>query len=442
MSARKGWSTRKVRDVIVHHASGPSPTCEERNIASDDEWGILKTTAVTWDGWDATAHKVPPKSYWGNRSIEVRPGDALITKAGPRNRCGVTVYVPETPPRLMVSGKMILLRPDANQTTAPYLATALATSGVQRFIDARTTGLADAQLNFTNQLLLDTEIPFAPPDEQRRIAEIRLSVDAAVLQTKALIRKMQLVKAGLMQDLLSRGIADDGRLRPVQEEAPELYQEWGSGHIPAGWTLERLGDLTPDANPICYGIVQPGEHVPDGVPVVAIYNLNSDFTATHRSSARIEQSYVRSRIRAGDVLLSIKGTIGRVDVVPAGSDGNISRDVARIRPRSGLQPAYLRYALESEPMQRFLERISVGTTRAELSIGRLKDVLVPIPPESEQVAIAEVLRHADIGLTTEREKLSKLGMLKSGLMTDLFPASGTPDRRVVRAPLRRTAANV
>ena len=66
-----GWTREAVRDLIVHHASGPSPTCDERNIASSEEWGLLKTTAVTWSGWDATAHKVPPRQFWGNSRLEV-----------------------------------------------------------------------------------------------------------------------------------------------------------------------------------------------------------------------------------------------------------------------------------------------------------------------------------------------------------------------------------
>jgi type I restriction enzyme S subunit len=73
MSDPRGWTRYKVRDLILHHASGPSPTCDERNIA-DDEWGLLKTTAVTWDGWDPTAHKVPPPHFWGNRFDENERG--------------------------------------------------------------------------------------------------------------------------------------------------------------------------------------------------------------------------------------------------------------------------------------------------------------------------------------------------------------------------------
>jgi type I restriction enzyme S subunit len=258
------------------------------------------------------------------------------------------------------------------------------------------------------------------PGEQERIGEIIGTVDEAIQQTEALIAKTQQIKAGLMHDLFTRGVSSDGQLRPPREEAPHLYRKWAPEYVPSSWDRETLGELTPDTAPICYGIVQPGEHKPDGVPVVAIYNLNVDFTTTLRSSREIESAYVRSRIRGGDVLLSIKGSIGRVDVAPDGFVGNISRDVARIRPRPGIHPDFLRYALECEYLQTGLFRISVGTTRAELSIGRLKQVPVYLPPESEQVAIASRLAAVDESLKAERHVLGKLGQQKRGLMADLL----------------------
>jgi type I restriction enzyme, S subunit len=106
------WRATTVGGVVSRCYSGPSPTCEERNIQSNEEWGLLKTTAITWSGWNQFAHKVPPRLYWNNEAIEVHPGDVLITKAGPRHRVGVVVDVPATLPRLMVSGKMIGLTPD------------------------------------------------------------------------------------------------------------------------------------------------------------------------------------------------------------------------------------------------------------------------------------------------------------------------------------------
>jgi type I restriction enzyme, S subunit len=149
-----GWDALKVSQVATRHFSGPSPTCDERNIASDDEWGLLKTTAITWAGWNAAAHKVPPRVYWGNETIEVRSGDVLVTKAGPRHKVGVVAYVTDTPPHLMVSGKMVGLSPNPRLVLPQVLAGALSMGSSQKYLDERTTGMAESQVNFTNDVLL------------------------------------------------------------------------------------------------------------------------------------------------------------------------------------------------------------------------------------------------------------------------------------------------
>ena len=64
------WEGAQVQDVIASFFCGPSPTCEERNIQHDDEWGVLKTTAATKEnGWDWTKHKTLPRVFWNKPQI-------------------------------------------------------------------------------------------------------------------------------------------------------------------------------------------------------------------------------------------------------------------------------------------------------------------------------------------------------------------------------------
>lgn len=264
------------------------------------------------------------------------------------------------------------------------------------------------------------ELLLPPIYEQDKIGEILTTIDLTIRNTEFLIAKYQQIKAGMMHDLFTRGVDAHGRLRPPREHAPGLYKKSPIGWIPKEWDTKKLCKITQPSSPICYGIVQPGTHVHDGIAVVAIYNLNSNFENVHRSRRDIESQYVRSRILPRDVLLSIKGTIGRVDLVPNNFIGNISRDVARIRPVEEVDSTYLRYHLESNFMQAALQRIVVGTTRMELSIGRLKLLDVIIPPLDEQKHISEKLSEADDLLKTEEDYRYKCLMQKAGLMNDLL----------------------
>ena len=146
-------------------------------------------------------------------------------------------------------------------------------------------------------------------------------------------------------------------------------------------------------------------------------------TGVHRTDPAIEAQYVRSRVQTGDVLISVKGTIGRIAIVPTHYYGNISRDLARVRPGAGIVPEFLLHLLRSHRGQKALELTQVGTTRAELSIAPLRRVEFAIPPEDEQVRIAGMLREMDDSISLYEASTAKLRRLQLGFMKDVLTGS-------------------
>ena len=187
------------------------------------------------------------------------------------------------------------------------------------------------------------------------------------------------------------------------------------------WKEAALEDLViPDA-PIGYGIVQPGPYASGGVPTIAIRDLlNVREDHLHRTAPSIEANYRRSRVEAGDILVSVKGTTGRVGIVPPNLKGNISRDVARLRFRDDQVPEFWLQMLRSGDAQRVLEQATVGTTRQELSIWTLRKLRFLYPSRQEQVEIAKGLSEAD-GLIDAIEALvTKKRDIKQGMMQELL----------------------
>ena len=200
------------------------------------------------------------------------------------------------------------------------------------------------------------------------------------------------------------------------------YKQTEVGVIPEDWLNPQLQQITDDGSPICYGIVQVGPFTPNGVPVLAIKNLNLDYGSNiHRASTEVERPYARSRIRPEDIVVSVKGTTGRVGIVPSHFQGNISRDLARIRPRTEIAPRFIYQMLQSDLAQRRLANAAVGTTRMELSIAILKQVCIPLPPTKvEQEAISEVLSDADALINSLERLVAKTRRLQQGAMPELL----------------------
>jgi type I restriction enzyme S subunit len=345
----------------------------------------------------------------------IRDGDVLMSTVRPNLKAFSYCKLPHG--RFVASTGFAVLRA-LNGNDRRYILYAILSDSVTQQINSYAVGSNYPAINSSDVKRL--QVPAFDPPHQRRIAEILSALDETIEQTEALTAKHQQIKAGLIHDLFTRGVTSNGQLRPTRSEAPQLYKESPLGWIPREWNVEQLEAMTAAGAPICYGIVQPGEYCENGISVVAIYNLNSDLETAERCSPLIEKAYVRSRIQGGDVLISVKGSIGRVDVTRLGFSGNISRDIARIRPRPGLDAQYLRYRMESNQVQAALQSIAVGTTRQELSIGRLKKIAVANPEPPEQGMIAERLISCDNYLRNTDRNLQKLRNQKQGLMHDLL----------------------
>ncbi|GGX55871.1 hypothetical protein GCM10010358_07190 [Streptomyces minutiscleroticus] len=397
-SVPSDWAVRPVRDLVSYVASGPSPTCEERNIHGDREWGLLKTTAVTWDGWEPRAHKLLPREYWGNHGLEVRTQDVVVTKAGPRHRVGVVAHVDRSPARLIVSGKMVLLRPDPKRVVPKVLAGLLSLPAPQRYLDERTTGMAESQVNFANGALLSCPLAVPALREQQRIAEMLDTLDERILWQSRVVEKLKLRQAGLVEKLLAEVIAVESRLgshlahSPRNGYSPKETDEW------TGVQALGLGCLTTTG-------FSPRQlkHVP---------------RQAGRNAAAL--------LSEGDLLMSRANTRDLVGLA------GIYRDVGtpciypdlimRLTPKPDCRAKFLELALRSANVRRQIQAISQGTSESMVKINgaSVQGLLVRIPEPREQdriVAVVDALRQE---IRHHEEERHKASLLKRGVMEDLL----------------------
>ena len=200
------------------------------------------------------------------------------------------------------------------------------------------------------------------------------------------------------------------------------YKQTEAGPVPETWHIIPVDELVVASAPVCYGVVQVGQYVRGGVPIVPIkYVKEIDHAPLHRSSPAIEGQYTRSRVAGGDVLISVKGTIGRVGVVPSGFIGNISRELARLRIKQEHCAEYVAHQLEAPGTQARIMASVVGTTRLEFSIATLRQFTLPVPPtRKEQHAIAEALSDANALIESLEQLIAKKRLIKQGVMQELL----------------------
>lgn len=383
---------------------------------------------VNW----STCYHVSEARFQEGAYIHLRDGDLLITKDG---TIGKVAYVRNCPEKAVLNSGVFLLRAKDSAFNHRFLYHVLQS---HLFSDFIRQNLAGSTINHLYQHVFERFSFLAPnDDEQARIADVLDSIDAAMRAVQALITKQARIRAGLLQDLFTRGVDQNGALRPPREEAPDLYHQTELGWLPNGWDAPTIKELVDPLRPVVYGILMPGYGHPDGVPVVKVKDIRNgriDVPALLLTSPKIDAEYARSRLKPGDLLITIRGTVGRLAIVPQILNGaNITQDTARLAIASG-DPFFYRYYLETHAAKTFLEANTLGNAVQGINLGDVRRMRAPKPPQFEQSEIARRVIMFDEHLHGLQTEANKLGALKSALMQDLLTG------RVSVAPLLQAQA--
>lgn len=202
--------------------------------------------------------------------------------------------------------------------------------------------------------------------------------------------------------------------------APDL--EHATLSAPAGWDCVAMDTVADVERGISYGIVQPGAHDPGGVPIVRVNNLKDGRIETDdvlRVSGSIESNYARTRLRGGEVLLSLVGTLGECAVVPPELAGwNVARAVAVIPVAQNMDPRWVAICLRSPDVQELIRAWATTTVQATLNLRDVRRLPILVPPESVRNAITAVLFALDDKIEHNRRTSRAL----EGLARAMFKA--------------------
>lgn len=282
------------------------------------------------------------------------------------------------------------------------------------------TAVKGSTLNKAKLRKLPLELP--PLPEQRQIAEILDTLDEAIRKTEQVIAKLQQVKQGLLHDLLTRGIDDNGELRDPDRH-PEQFKDSLLGRIPKGW------EVCP-ACEVCSAVIDCKNRtppvLPEGHPVIRTPNIrDGEFVAeglVYTDPNSYEAWTQRGKPRGGDVLITREAPVGEVCLLPTwlGPACLGQRMMMYQTDPRQLRSDFMVVAILSPAVQKALRDAAGGSTVGHVRVADIRSLLLPIPPLGEQGRIAfawdgnrERLRH-------ESTSLSKLRLLKSGLMEDLL----------------------
>lgn len=323
----------KLRDLVAGIEAGRSLACEARR-ARDDEWAVIKVSAMTSGTFRPDEAKPLPQGVTPDPRHEIRAGDLLISRANTTAYVGASVLVPAIRPRLLLSDKSLRLLPRP-EVDPRWLHLMLNAPPVRRAISVRASGTKDSMRNITQRDLLDLDMPDVPLAEQHRIVAVledHLSrLDAGRAYVAAANRRV----AHWVRDTLDRALADAAQ---AQLPLAELVERVEAGR--------SLGGAAPPAEADEWGVIR----------VSAM--TWGEFRADQNKAVPGTDVDPRFEIHAGDVLVSRANTTEYVGAPVL---------VGAVRPRLLLSDKSLRLVLKPDVDSRWLVEV-LRSTRARRQI--------------------------------------------------------------------------
>jgi type I restriction enzyme S subunit len=359
----------------------------------------------------------------------LRVGDVIITKDSETpDDIGISAVVDYAAPDLVYGYHLALVRPRAQEVDSTFLAKQLKHYRLARYFGQRANGLT--RYGLPNAVVANVPVWLPELPKRKAIGAILRLVDEAIAKTEAVITKLKQVRAGLLHDLLTRGLdlsacnaqaGEHGQLRdPVAH--PEQFEDSPLGRIPREWLCRTLQEAaewfsggTPDRS-------QPSlwqGNVPLLTPKdMKVFELSD--TTEHISDAAVQ---IGSRLMPeGTVFIVVRGMIlaHTFPVCLSTRPFGFNQDIKAVRGRAGLTNRFLgHWFVANSPL--FLRKATEATHGTKkLDLDELYRVYIGIPSLVEQQAIVDQveLMNSNIKFTTADN--IKLDQLKFGLMNDLL----------------------
>lgn len=465
------WVRVHLSDIGLFHPPSVTPS----------RWPDMK-----WELWSVPSfpsgqpERLLGREIGSNKQL-VAPSDVLLCKINPRiNR--VWRVAPGRDLDQIASTEWIVIRSPA--CDPDYLVYLLREPGFRARLCADVSGVGGSLTRARPKIVSTIDVSLAPREEQTRIADKITVLDthsrAARKHLDAIPPLLEQFRASVLSAAFSGRLTADWREKQKRkgvkiETAEHVVRRLTAAHdaagghkrgnaaeptedahdlalsdVASGWTITEMRNVVEPDRPITYGILKPGPDVKGGVPYVRVADFPNDavnLESIRRTSTEIDAAYARARLREGDVLLSIRGTVGRVCTVPPElAMGNITQDTARLSVQRYMDARFVTWFLRAPETQDRMARAVKGVAVRGINIGDVRALQVPVPPLKEQKEISariEDLMTRFVAATMRHEAgldlLSGLGqsILAKAFRGELVPQN--PDEEPAAELLKRMA---
>ena len=280
------------------------------------------------------------------------------------------------------------------------------------------------------EMIADMVMVVPPKIEQTAIANALSDIDALISELENLIAKKQSIKTATMQQLLT------GRTRLPQfalrgDGSPKGFKQSELGEIPEDWRLTELDSLVSSVEAgVSVNSVEGKDIFPSGRNVLKTSCVNNGYFDGTEVKSIIPNDLRRAKcsLVKGSIIVSRMNTpalVGEVGYVSESSSTTFLPDrlwQMILRDNGSVSSRWLAYLLSFPEISRRIKESATGTSGSMKNISKSEflSLVLPLPGQKEQTAIAIILSDMDDEVQLLEQRLNKTRQIKQGMMQELL----------------------
>jgi len=413
-----GWVKATLADVTEYISRGKSPKYTHHSSLP-----VVNQRAIRWFGIQQEHLKyVDPAQFdlWTPERF-IRIWDVLwnSTGTGTIGRACLVTQRDVEPPKV-VDSHVTIVRPNQAAIEPRFLFSWIQSPEIQENISSLATGTTN-QIELSRLAIASIQIPIAPLNEQKRIADKLNALLARVDACRERLDRIPLILKRFRQVVLA--VATSG----------QLTEDWRTSRESTQWQRMSLSE-------ICLSITDGDHQAPPqakrGVPFITIAAINDgrlriDKATRFVPSVYFEQMKASRKPEMGDILFSVTGSIAISALVDTREPFTFQRHIAILKPDlSRISSSFLRYALETEDIKRQALSVATGTAQLTVPLSGLRAFMLDIPARDEQDEIVSrveaIFAYADRLEARYQAARTQVDRLTPALLTKAFRGELVP----------------
>ena len=240
-------------------------------------------------------------------------------------------------------------------------------------------------------------------EEQRKIADFLITLERRIEAQQSLVDNLKKYKRGLLRTVFSEKGSHSLLHDAVSHRIDEVCDVLSGKRIPKGETFSP----------------RPTEYRYITVSDMGEKYVSSDtlqFITSHT-----EKQITRYKVRNGDIIISVAGTLGKLNIITPDLDGvNLTENCDRFTNFRGINPEYLYHVLSSDLIQSQIEASKTKNGQPKLALERIRNFVVPVPHQIRQEQFVGVMNSIDKYIASQQVVLDRCCKARAGLQQQLF----------------------